>query len=37
MEVDVDNKDGALAAGLYSIIHLQARRPNPVITIPRRR
>ncbi len=34
MEVDVDNKDGALAAGLYSIIHLQARRPNPVITIP---
>jgi RND family efflux transporter MFP subunit len=34
MEVDVDNKDGALAAGLYSVIHLQARRPNPVITIP---
>jgi RND family efflux transporter MFP subunit len=34
MEVDVDNKDGALAAGLYSIIHLQVRRPNPVITIP---
>jgi RND family efflux transporter MFP subunit len=34
MEVDVDNKDGALAAGLYSIIHLQARRPNPVIVIP---
>ena len=23
MEVDVDNKDGALAAGLYSVIHLQ--------------
>ncbi len=34
MEVDVDNKDGALAAGLYSVIHLQSRRPNPVITIP---
>lgn len=34
MEVDVDNKDGALAAGLYSVIHLQVRRPNPVITIP---
>jgi RND family efflux transporter MFP subunit len=33
-EVDVDNKDGVLAAGLYSVIHLQVRRPNPVITIP---
>ncbi len=34
MEVDVDNRDGALAAGLYSIIHLQVRRPNPVVIIP---
>jgi RND family efflux transporter MFP subunit len=33
-EVDVDNKDGILAAGLYSVIHLQVRRPNAVITIP---
>ncbi len=34
MEVDVDNKDGLLSPGLYSIIHLQARRTSPVITIP---
>jgi RND family efflux transporter MFP subunit len=34
MEVDVDNKDGALAPGLYSLIHLHARRLSPVITIP---
>ncbi len=34
MEVDVDNKDGVLRAGLYSLIHLQVRRQNPVITIP---
>jgi multidrug efflux pump subunit AcrA (membrane-fusion protein) len=33
-EVDIDNKDGTLTAGLYSVIHLQVRRPNPVITIP---
>jgi RND family efflux transporter MFP subunit len=33
-EVDVDNKDGVLAAGLYSVIHLQVRRPHAVITIP---
>jgi RND family efflux transporter MFP subunit len=33
-EVDVDNKVGVLAAGLYSVIHLQVRRPNAVITIP---
>ena len=33
-EVDVDNKDGALAAGLYSVVHLQVRRSFPVITIP---
>jgi RND family efflux transporter MFP subunit len=34
IEVDVDNIDGALAAGLYSVIHLAVRRPNPVITVP---
>jgi RND family efflux transporter MFP subunit len=34
MEVDVDNKDGVLAAGLYSVIHLQVRRTNPAIVIP---
>jgi RND family efflux transporter MFP subunit len=33
-EVDVDNKDGILTAGLYSRIHLQVRRSSPVITIP---
>ena len=33
-EVDVDNKDGALTAGLYGIVHLQVRRPNPVVLIP---
>lgn len=33
-EVDVDNKDGALAAGLYGILHLQVRRSGPVIIIP---
>ena len=33
-EVDVDNKDGTLTAGLYAIVHLQVRRPNPVVLIP---
>jgi RND family efflux transporter MFP subunit len=33
-EVDVDNKDGTLTAGLYGIVHLQVRRPNPVVLIP---
>jgi RND family efflux transporter MFP subunit len=33
-EVDVDNKDGTLTAGLYGIVHLQVRRPNPVVVIP---
>jgi hypothetical protein len=31
MEVDVDNKDGTLAPGLYSIIHLQVRCLSPII------
>ena len=34
MEVDVDNKDGVLAPGLYSVIHLQMRRSSPVMVIP---
>ncbi len=33
-EVDIDNKDGQLAAGLYGILHLQVQRANPVISIP---
>jgi RND family efflux transporter MFP subunit len=34
MEVDVDNRDGILSAGLYSIIHLQVHRSYAVINIP---
>ena len=34
MEVDVDNGDGFLSAGLYSIIHLQVHRSFPIINIP---
>jgi RND family efflux transporter MFP subunit len=33
-EVDVDNKNGELTAGLYGLLHLQVQRPNPVISIP---
>jgi RND family efflux transporter MFP subunit len=33
-EVDVDNKDGVLTAGLYGIVHFQVRRANPVVLIP---
>jgi RND family efflux transporter MFP subunit len=33
-EVDVDNKSGELAAGLYSVIRLQLRRLNPVVRVP---
>jgi RND family efflux transporter MFP subunit len=33
-EVDVDNKAGALAAGLYCILHLDIARSGPVINIP---
>ncbi len=33
-EVDVDNKSGELAAGLYSVIRLQIRRLNPVVRVP---
>ena len=33
-EVDVDNRDGALSAGLYGIVHFQEPRPTPIITVP---
>jgi RND family efflux transporter MFP subunit len=33
-EVDVDNRDNALSAGLYGIVHLQEPRPNPVVSLP---
>jgi RND family efflux transporter MFP subunit len=33
-EVDVDNKDGELTAGLYGILHLQIQRQTPTISIP---
>ncbi len=33
-EVDVDNRDGALSAGLYGIVHLQVPRQEPVVTVP---
>jgi hypothetical protein len=34
IEVDVNNENGALTAGLYSIIHLQVERPSATIIIP---
>jgi RND family efflux transporter MFP subunit len=33
-EVDVDNSDGALTAGLYCIVRLAIPRPSPVIVLP---
>ena len=33
-EVDVDNQDGTLAAGIYTIVHLQEPRLYPVISVP---
>lgn len=33
-EVDVDNKDGTLTAGLYGIVHLEEPRVTPVILVP---
>ncbi len=33
-EVDVDNADGTLAAGLYGIVHLQEPRAEPVVSVP---
>jgi RND family efflux transporter MFP subunit len=33
-EVDVDNADGVLAAGLYAIVHLKVPRNYPVFVVP---
>jgi len=33
-EVDIDNRDGELTAGLYSIIHLKVNRTSPIIKVP---
>ena len=33
-EVDVDNRDNALSAGLYGIVHMQVPRAGPVISLP---
>ena len=33
-EVDLDNADGALRAGLYSIVHLDVPRAAPVALVP---
>ena len=33
-EVDVNNADGTLTAGLYAIVHLKEPRTNPVILVP---
>ena len=33
-EVDVNNADGTLTAGLYGIVHLKEPRSNPIILVP---
>ncbi|HET6237960.1 MAG TPA: efflux RND transporter periplasmic adaptor subunit [Acetobacteraceae bacterium] len=33
-EVDVDNQDGTLAPGIYTVVHLQEPRIYPVISVP---
>lgn len=33
-EVDVENKDGALAPGIYTIVHLDEPRLYPVVSVP---
>jgi RND family efflux transporter MFP subunit len=33
-EVDVENKDGALAPGVYTVVHLHEPRQYPVISVP---
>lgn len=33
-EVDIDNADGVLHAGLYGIVRLSISRPQPVIVVP---
>jgi len=35
-EVDVENRDGALAPGVYTIVHLHEPRQYPVISVPSR-
>jgi len=30
----VDNRDGALSAGLYGIVHLREPRPQPIVSVP---
>jgi len=34
VEVDVNNADGPLAAGLYAIVHLKEPRQYPVVSVP---
>jgi RND family efflux transporter MFP subunit len=33
-EVDVDNRDGALAPGIYTVVHLDQPRLYPVVSVP---
>jgi RND family efflux transporter MFP subunit len=33
-EVDVDNADGALAPGIYTVVHLDEPRLHPVMSVP---
>ena len=33
-EVDVDNQDGTLAPGIYTVVHLDEPQPYPVISVP---
>jgi RND family efflux transporter MFP subunit len=33
-EVDVDNQDGALAPGMYTVVRLDEPQPEPVISVP---
>jgi RND family efflux transporter MFP subunit len=34
VEVDVNNQDATLSAGLYGIVHLQQKRDTPVVLVP---
>ncbi|MGF6572775.1 RND family efflux transporter MFP subunit [Paraburkholderia sp. GAS333] len=34
VEVDVDNKDGALMPGAYAQVHLQLQNPSPALDLP---
>jgi RND family efflux transporter MFP subunit len=33
-EVDIDNADGVLAAGIYGVVRLSVPRPHPVVIVP---